>query len=153
MDYDEKADLESYRTYNYYVVEQNGLNDLDNKRVFKALDSLMPLKGFQQKKIPDFNVNFYAETYTVENSTNIGIGVGGGNRGFGGVVSSGIPINTSKYMISFTLEFIDGLNKELFWQTVVETPVKDKDNPVEREAFFAEIISRALEKYPPDSKT
>lgn len=149
MDFDENVNLDNYKSFGYFVVEPNGLNDLDNKRVFRALDSLLPVKGFTEKPIPDFNVNFYAETYTIENQNNIGIGVGGGNRGVGGGVSSGIPINTSKNMISFTLEFIDGLNKELFWQVVVDTPIKDKDSPKEREDFFSEIITTALEKYPP----
>lgn len=150
MDYDEKVNLDQYKTYAYFVSEQNGLNDLDNKRVFRALDSLLAKRGFIEKTIPDFNINFYAETYTVQNQNNIGIGIGGSNRGFGGGVSSGIPINTSKNFIAFTLEFIDGLNKELFWQTLVETPIKDKDSPLEREAFFTEIVAKALQKYPPE---
>jgi hypothetical protein len=152
MDYDENADLESYNTYNYFIVPQNGLNDLDNKRITRALDSVLPTKGISKKTIPDFNINFYAETYTVENQNNIGIGIGGGNRGLGGGVSSGIPIRTSRVMIAFTLEFVDGLNKELFWQTVVEARLNDGDTPMEREAFFQNIVIKALEKYPPEPK-
>lgn len=150
MDYDKNADLKAYKTYDYFISPNNGLNDLDNKRVLRVLDSVLPQKGLVHKTIPDFNVNFYAEIYTVENQNNIGIGLGGGNRGFGGGVSSGIPINTSKEMIAFTIEFVDGLNKELFWQTVVEARLKDKDTPVDREAFFREIVIKALDKYPPE---
>jgi hypothetical protein len=152
MDYDENANLNNYRSYDYYIIKGNGLNDLDNKRVLRVLDSIMPKRGFKRNTIPDFNVNFYAEIYTIENQNNIGIGIGGGNRGVAGGVSSGIPINTSKNMISFTLEFIDGLNKELFWQTIVETQIRDDDTPKERAAFFEKIIIKALEKYPPEEK-
>ncbi len=151
MDYDESVNFDLYKNYDYYVIKDNGLNDLDNKRVFRVLDSVLPQKGFKEKTIPDFNVNFYAEVFTVENQSNIGIGIGGGNRGVGGGVSSGIPINTSKNIISFTLEFIDALTKELFWQTVVETQIKANDTPEERQVFFEKIILKALEKYPPGS--
>ena len=150
MDYDNKADLESYKTYSYFLAPENGLNDLDNKRVLRVLDSVLPKKGLTQKTISDLNIIYYAEIYTVENQNNIGIGVGGGNRGFGGGVSSGIPIKTSKDMIAFTLEFVDGLNKELFWQAVVETRITSDNTPEGRQALFREIIIKALEKYPPE---
>ena len=151
-DYDENADIESYKTYNYYLVENTGLNDLDEKRVIKALDSLLPQKGYTQKKIPDFNVNFYIEKYTVESQNSIGLGLGGGGGAIGGGVSGGIPINTSKDMVAMTLEFFDALNKELFWQAVVEARFKNNDNPNERQAFFNELIKKALEKYPPEKE-
>jgi hypothetical protein len=151
MDYDKNADLSSYKTYNYFLVPQNGLNDLDNNRVIRILDSILPTKDLTQKTIPDFNINFYAEMFTVENQNNIGIGFGGGNRGFGGGVSSGIPINTSKDMIALTIEFVDGLSKELFWQTVVEARIKNQNTPDDRKALFKEIITKALSKYPPES--
>lgn len=152
MDYDKKADISSYKTYDYFLAPDNGLNDLDNKRVIRVLDSILPEKGLKQKTIPDFNINFYAEIYTVENQNNIGIGVGGGNRGFGGGVSSGIPIRTSKDMIAFTIEFVDGLNKELFWQTVVEARITNQGTPEGRQTFIKDIVVKALEKYPPEEK-
>lgn len=150
MDYDEKAKISSYKTYDYFLVEENGLNELDVKRVKKALDYFLDEKNITPKTIPDFRINFYAETYTVESQNNIGVGVGGGNNGFGGGISSGIPINTSRDMIAFTLEFIDALNKELFWQCVVETKIQDTTNPTERQNFINEIVQKALEKYPPE---
>lgn len=152
MDYDKDADLKSYKTYNYFLAENTGLNELDEKRVIEAIDSLMPQKGFPQKTIPDFNVNFYAEFYTVNNQNSIGVGFGGGGR-VGGGVSGGIPINSSKDMIALTIEFVDALNKELFWQAIVETKVKGKQTPAERQAFFNTVVQKALEKYPPEPKS
>ncbi len=152
MDYDKDADLKSYKTYNYFLSENTGLSELDEKRVIEAVDSLLPQKGFTQKTIPDFNVNFYAETYTVNSQSSIGVGLGGGGGRVGGGVSGGIPINTSKDMIALTIEFVDALNKELFWQAVVETRLKLKQNPIERQAFFNMLVQKALEKYPPQPK-
>lgn len=150
MDYDENADISSYKTYDYYLVENTGLNELDEKRIISALDSILDQKELSQKKvIPDFNINFYVDTYTVNNQSSIGVGFGGGGGRVGGGVSGGIPINTSKDMISLTLEFFDALSKELFWQAVVETNFKQNETPSERQAFFNKIIQKALEKYPP----
>jgi hypothetical protein len=152
MDYDEKAELSSYQTFDYYLIRENGFNELDIKRVKKAFDRILGEKNITQETIPNFSINFYAETYTIENRNNIGVGVGGGNNGFGGGVSSGIPINTSRDMISFTVEFIDALTKELFWQCVVETKIHDTSNPIERQEFLTSIVQKALEKYPPETE-
>ncbi len=152
-DYDKDANLKSYKTYNYFLSDNTGLSELDEKRVIEAIDSLLPQKGFPQKTIPDFNVNFYAEFFTVNNQSSIGVGLGGGGGRVGGGVSGGIPINTSKDMIALTIEFVDALNKELFWQAVVETKVKPKQTPTQRQTFFNMIIKKALEKYPPEPKS
>lgn len=151
-DYDKDANLKSYKTYNYFLSEDTGLSELDQKRVMQAIDSLLPQKGFPQKTIPDFNVNFYAELYTVNNQNSIGVGLGGGGGRVGGGVSGGIPINTSKDMLALTVEFVDALNKELFWQAVVETRNNSNLTPSERQIFFNDIVNKALEKYPPESK-
>jgi hypothetical protein len=151
MDYDANADLPNYKTYDYFLIEENGFNELDVKRVKKAIDYYLKEKNITPEAIPDFSINFYAETYTVESQNNIGVGVGGGNRGFGGGISSGIPINTSKDMIAFTVEFVDALTKELFWQCVVETKIEPTDNPTERQNFINDMVSQALAKYPPDA--
>ncbi|TKS57542.1 DUF4136 domain-containing protein [Mesohalobacter halotolerans] len=152
MDYDKDADLKSYKTYNYFLSNNTGLSELDEKRVVKAIDSILPQKGFPQKTIPDFNVNFYAETYTVNSQNSIGVGIGGGGGRVGGGVSGGIPINSSKDMLALTVEFVDALNKELFWQAVVETRENLKRTPSERQTFFNEIVQKALDKYPPEPK-
>ncbi|MGX1023341.1 DUF4136 domain-containing protein [Flavobacterium sp. CS20] len=153
MDYDKDADLKSYKTYNYFLSENTGLSELDEKRVIEAIDSLLPQKGYAKETIPDFNVNFYAEIYAINSQSSIGVGIGGGGGRVGGGVSGGIPINTSKDMIALTIEFVDALNKELFWQAVVETRVKPNQNPRERQAFFGMMVQKALEKYPPEPKT
>lgn len=154
MDYDKDADLKSYTSYNYFLTKDTGLSELDEKRVIEAIDSLMPQKGFPKKTIPDFNVNFYAELYTVNSQNSIGVGLGGGGGRVGGGVSGGIPINSSKDMIALTIEFVDALNKELFWQAIVETRVNQKQTPSERQAFFNTVVQKALDNYPPDpSKT
>lgn len=150
MDYDAKADLSAYKSYDYYLIPENGFNELDVKRIKSAMDKYLEDKNITKETIPDFSINFYAETYTVENQNNIGVGVGGGNNGFGGGVSGGIPINTYKDMISFTVEFVDALTKELFWQCIVETRITETSNPIERQEFMNEIVQKAFEKYPPE---
>jgi len=37
-DYDKETDFSNYNTYNFYPDMQTGLTELDNKRLFKALD-------------------------------------------------------------------------------------------------------------------
>lgn len=150
MDYDNKADISKYQTYDYDLDQNTGVNELDKKRIIKSLDSILNQSSIKQKTvIPDFKINFYVETFTVNNQSNIGVGFGGGGGNVGGGISGGIPINTSKDMVSLTIEFFDAINKELFWQAVVETRSKSIKSPDERQLFFNHIIQKALEKYPP----
>ncbi len=103
-------------------------------------------KGFEEKLIPDFKVNFYAEVFNQTSNSNFGIGIGGYNGGIGGSIS---PQN-SKRTIALTVEFADGLTNNLFWQGVVEARFNENLKGKEREEFFEILVGKVLEKYPPE---
>jgi len=149
-DYDESINLSKYKSFDYYVENQTGLSELDEKRVFKSIDSILATKNIVQKTIPDFSINFYAEFYTLETENSIGIGVGSGNGTVGGSASGDIPIRTQKQMIALTIEFIDALTKELFWQGVMERKLKEFKHPSERDIYITEIVALILNEYPPE---
>jgi len=152
-DYDESKDFSEYNSYDYFIENKTGLSELDEKRVIKAIDSVLATKNIRPKTIPEFSINFYAEFYTVETQNSIGVGVGTGGRNVGGSVSSDIPIRTQKDMIALTIEFVDALTKELFWQGVMERKMKDFKNPIERDIYITEIVSKILNEYPPEPKS
>jgi hypothetical protein len=126
------------------------MSQLDEKRVISTIDSLMSSKNITQKTIPDFSINFYAEFYTVETQNSIGVGVGTGGTNAGGSVSSDIPIRTQKDMVSLTIECVDALTKELFWQGVMERKMREFKHPSERDIYIKEIVSNILNEFPPE---
>ncbi len=151
IDYDETKDFSKYNSFNYFLENQTGLSELDEKRVLKSIDSVLASKHIIKKTIPECSINFYAEFYTLETENSIGVGVGTGGGTVGGMASGDIPIRTQKEMIALTIEFVDALTKELFWQGVLERKLKDFKHPSERDAYISEIVSKILNEYPPES--
>ncbi|KLT66438.1 DUF4136 domain-containing protein, partial [Pedobacter sp. BMA] len=58
-DYDKTADLNSYKTYNFYDkgVARVKLNNLDKRRLMAAVEAEMNSKGFVKADKPDMLVN------------------------------------------------------------------------------------------------
>lgn len=150
-DFDKSVDFSKYKSFDYYIEPNTGLSELDQKRVKESIDSLLNSKNITQQTIPEFSINFYAEFYTVETENSIGVGLGTGGRNVGGSVSSDIPIRTQKDMIALTIEFVDALTKELFWQGVMERKMKDFKDPSERDVYISEIVSKILAEYPQET--
>lgn len=147
-DYASDVKFDDYKSFAFYAIENSGLARLDEDRVYLAIQDTLIAKGFEQKLIPDFKVNFYAEVFNQTSNSNFGIGIGGYNGGIGGTIS---PQNT-KRSLALTIEFADGLTNDLFWQGVVEANFDENLKGKEREEFFRVLVGKVLEKYPPEKK-
>lgn len=145
-DYASDVEFDKYKSFAFYSIENSGLARLDEDRIYETLQDTLSAKGFEEKLIPDFKVNFYAEVFDQISNSNFGIGVGGYNGGIGGSIS---PQN-SKRTIALTIEFADGLTNNLFWQGVVEARFNENLKGKEREEFFKVLVGKVLEKYPPE---
>lgn len=152
VDFDETADFTQFTTYNYYPSIESGLNQLDNKRVIRALDSLLPAKGITKSDNPDFLVNYYTrESIRVSNSS-IGIGVGGGGGNVGVGVSGGIPVGRQKIEQELTIDFVETVKDKLLWKGVSFALKKEKTTPLQKQQYFTALIAKILNKYPPSKK-
>lgn len=145
-DYASDVEFEEYKSFAFYAIENSGLARLDEDRVYQTLQDTLAKKGFEEKLIPDFKVNFYAEVFNKTSNSNFGIGIGGYSGGVGGTIS---PQN-AKRTIALTIEFADGLTNDLFWQGVVEAQFNENLKGKEREEFFKVLVGKVLEKYPPE---
>lgn len=58
VDFDPETNFSQYNSYDFYPSIDSGLSELDNKRIMGVLDSLMPLKGFQNPNRPKFSLIF-----------------------------------------------------------------------------------------------
>lgn len=150
IDFDKDQDFTGFNTYTFYPDIDSGLNQLDDKRVMKAIDSVFGQRGFSKSDYNRFFVNFYAEESIGTSRNSIGIGVGGGGRSGGIGVSGGIPIGGPKINQKLTIDIVDANNnQELVWQAIIEGELKEKASPVQKEAYYLSIITKALKKFPP----
>ena len=149
VDYDKEVDFSQYKTYNFFPTIDSGLNDLDDKRIVQATDSVLQARGFVKSETPQLYINFFAKENLRSSRNTIGIGVGGGGGNVGVGVSGGIPIGGRIFEQAITMDFIDVSNDDLIWQAVAETELKEKANPVQKRKHFEEVVSKILKKYPP----
>jgi hypothetical protein len=149
VDYDSEINFSNFNTYYFYDDVGEGLNELDVKRVIKAFNLELKLKGFQEVENPDFYVNVIVNITEIQNNNTIGIGIGSGgnNGGFG--ISGGIPLGSKKFNELFTVEFVNAKTKTIFWEARLNTSVRQNRTPEEKTVHFQKIIKKILEKYPP----
>lgn len=147
-DYIADINFSEFTTYHFYDDVGKGLNELDVKRVTKAIDFEMNQKGFTKSETPDFLINVIVHFSEAPNNT-IGIGIGnvGNNGGFG--ISGGIPLGSKKLNEEFIIEFVNSKTNSIIWEAVLNSKIKEKRVPEEKELHFKEIIPKILKKYPP----
>ncbi|MFD2696804.1 DUF4136 domain-containing protein [Mesonia sediminis] len=152
VDYDAKVNFQNYRTYQFYPqhnIAADHLNELDQERLIKAVEDLLAQQGYVKSSNPDFKILLETDVFQQRNNSQIGIGFGGGGGHVGGGVSGGIPISTTKTILSLSLNFSQAQTNELFWQAVVEDHYKRQMNPKEKQVFFNRLISKGVKEFPP----
>ena len=152
VDYDKSADFSTLDSYDYYPGIQSGLTPFDDRRMMRAIDSVMESRGLRQSINPDLLVNFYTEEYLTESNTTIGIGIGGGSGNVGYGVSGGIPVGGNEIRQLVTIDVIDVKRDALIWQGVITANIKENASPEDKEIYFQQIISKLLKEYPPPEK-
>ena len=148
-DYEKTANFSKYKTYNYYSNIETGMNELDNKRLFNALDEALQAKGLTLSETPDFFIDIQIAQYESANQSSVGVGMGGGGGNFGGGVSVGIPVGQAAMNRQIVFDFVDENGIGLFWQAVSDSSYDPDALPEEREVQFNAIVTKVLEGFPP----
>lgn len=143
-DYDTQATFDNYKTFAFYKpgIDKVEISDLDKKRILRAIEKEMLVKGFTKSESPDLLVNINTKTEKNINVYNAGIGYGWGPwySGYNRQISS--STNGVLY-----IDLINSKDKQLIWQGrgsgYLTYNVKKKD------ARTQEFVTQILAKYPP----
>jgi hypothetical protein len=153
-DYDKTANFSQYKTYAYQKngIDKAEISDLDKKRILKAIDQQMALKGFTKSETPDLLVNIFTkEREQVDvNQFSAGWGYGWGfgwNPFFFGGNNTSINQYTEGVLF---IDLIDASKKELIWQGEGQGTLTK--NPNKKDAMINEFVAKILEQYPPKIK-
>ncbi len=148
-DYDSQTNFSQYKTYNYFPDIDSGLSELDDKRIIKITDSLLQNRGFIKSETPQFLINFFAKEGNIHSKNTIGIGLGSGGRNVGVGISGGIPIGGKVIDQQLTLDFVDSLKDDLFWQAISDGELKEKATPIQKETYYTKLLTKILKGFPP----
>ncbi|WP_335965978.1 DUF4136 domain-containing protein [Galbibacter sp. PAP.153] len=149
-DYDKKTDFSQFKTYGFYPKMQSGLSQLDEKRLFRSIDSVMQARGYENSASPDLYINIESSNRPKPVNSSVGIGIGGSNRNIGGGVSVGVPIGQQDQYRQIVFDLVDVDNDELIWQAVSEGTISEAMTPAMREAKLKEVVEKVFSKYPPE---
>ena len=152
-DYNTNYDFKNIKTYAFSKsgIDKAELNDIDKKRILKAIDVELYNKGLRKSSIePDIIVNFYNKTnkkidyYPTNNYYRYGVGFGGM-----GHYSSSWYLNTFSYNEGVLfIDFIDFKNNELIWQGIGKGYL-NSDNISKKNEIIKSMVSKILLQFPP----
>ncbi|EAQ40818.1 DUF4136 domain-containing protein [Polaribacter sp. MED152] len=149
VDYDSELDFASFKSFNFYEDVGAGLNELDVKRVTTVIQTALKAKGLVFNENPSILINVDVKTSETQNNNTIGVGIGSGGRNGGFGISGGIPIGGKKLNETFKIEFVNTKTNNLIWEGVLNSTVKEKRTPEEKELHYGSIIDEILKQYPP----
>lgn len=153
-DFDREANFQNYRTFAFYKpgIDKADISDLDKKRILRAIESDMLVKGFVKSENPDMLVSIFTKTQKNVNvyNNNIGWGVGWGYGWGWNPWFWGGNFNNVSQVTEGTLyiDLIDAQRKELIWQGMGTSALTNRID--KKQEKMNEIVSAILEKYPPE---
>jgi hypothetical protein len=148
-DYEKTTNFSEYNTYNYFTDIQTGLSELDNKRLYRALDTKLKTLGLTKSDNPSFYIDIKSQDVANRSNSNVGIGLGGTGRNVLGGVSIGIPVGRNAASREISIEFVDDSKNGMFWQAISTGSYSVNTTPEKREAKFMALIEKIFSKYPP----
>ena len=155
-DYDKDADFNNYKTFAFFKtgIDKAEINDLDKRRILRAIEAELLAKGYTKSENPDVLVSIFTKSTERVNVYNnawgwgwgAGWGWGGWGPGWGWGWGGGPSVSTSTQGVLF-IDLIDANKRELVWQGK-GTGYLAK-NSSKKEARINEFVTKIMERYPP----
>ncbi len=153
-DFDNNIDFSNYKTFAYFKpeIDRVDISDLDKRRILKALDNEMSLKGLSKSETPDLLIGFTTKAKDkiyVNNFNNFSWGWGWG-WGFNPWLWGPNGFNTISTKTEGTLyvNIIDATTRQLVWQGKgiggIDENIKNRNERIS--LFVKEIVG----SYPPE---
>ena len=148
-DYDKEADFTKYKTFAFYKpgIDKAEINDLDKRRMLRAIESEMLAKGFTKSETPDLLVSIFTKSREKVNVYNNGWGPYGYGWGWSPWYWNNYStVSTSTEGVLY-IDLIDAKKKELVWQGQgTGYLTQNREKKIER---IHEFVKEVLEEYPP----
>ncbi len=148
-DYDKEANFNSYNSFAFYKpgIDKAKISDLDKKRILRAIETEMTVKGMIKSETPSLLVSFFTkerERVDVYN-TNFGYGWGWNPYWYGGYYGNQVSRSTEGTLY---IDLIDAKTNELVWQGLGTATLITNDME-RKEERIREIVREILAEYPP----
>lgn len=157
-DYDKNANFTTYKTFAFFKtgIDKAEINDLDKRRILRAIETELLAKGFTKSENPDVLVSLFTKSQQRVDVYNNSWGYGGwgwgGYRGFGpgwgwGWNQPNVSTRTEGILY---IDLIDANKKELVWQGMGTGYLTQ--NMEKKEERIQEFVTEIMAKYPPGAQ-
>ena len=154
-DFNKNTDFSKLKTYAFSKngIDKVKINDIDKKRILRAIDVELYNKGFRKNSIdPDFTINFFTETNQKVNyypsSNYYGSAVPYGGMGH---YAGSWYLNSFKYNEGVLfIDIVDNKKNELVWQGIGKGYIYN-DKPEKKSEKINEMVGKILLQFPPNN--
>jgi hypothetical protein len=167
-DYDKNASFEEYKTFAFFKtgIDKAEINDIDKRRILRAIETELLAKGFTKSENPDILVSLFTKSQqrvdVFNNAWGMGawgwggwgwggFGPGWGWGGFGPGWGWGWnqPNVSTSIQGHLYIDLIDANKKELVWQGTGTGYLTR--NPEKKEERIKKFVTEIMTKYPPEA--
>lgn len=150
-DYDKNTSFGEYKTFAFFKngIDKAEINDIDKRRILRAIESELMAKGFTKSEDPDMLISIFTKSREQVNVYNNNNGFGPYGYGWGWnpwYWNNPTTISRSTEGVLY-IDLIDAEKKELVWQGMgtgyLTSRMDKKDERVQ------EFVNKIMEKYPP----
>lgn len=152
-DFNENIEFSDLKTYAFSKkgIDKVKMNDIDKKRILKAIDIELYNKGFRKSSIePDFIINFFTQTnqkvdfYPSNNYYGYAVPYGGM-----GVYAGSWYLNSFKYNEGVLfIDIVDNNKNELVWQGIGKGYIYT-DKADKKSEKIKVMVNKILLRFPP----
>jgi len=154
-DFNKNTDFSKLKTYAFSKngIDKVKINDIDKKRILRAIDVELYNKGFRKSSIdPDFTINFFTETNQKVNyypsSNYYGSAIPYGGMGH---YASSWYLNSFRYNEGVLfIDVVDNKKNELVWQGIGKGYIYN-DKPEKKSEKINEMVGKILLQFPPNN--
>ena len=149
-DFDKEANFNEYKSFAFFKpgIDKAEISDLDKKRILRAIEENLALKGMSKSEKPDLLVSIFTkerERVDVYNN-NFGLGWGWNPWYYGGAYGgSNISRSTEGTLY---IDLIDAKTSTLVWQGMGNADLVNSSME-KKEERIREIVMKILAEYPP----
>ncbi|MBT8395098.1 MAG: DUF4136 domain-containing protein [Flavobacteriaceae bacterium] len=161
-DYEKNANFSDFKTFAFFKpgIDKAEINDIDKRRILRAIESELLSKGFTKSENPDLLVSIFSKSnQRVDVYNNYwgagawgwgGYGPGWGWGGFGPGWGWNQPMVSTRIEGQLFIDLIDAKKKELVWQG--EGRGNLPRNTERKEERIKDFVSEMLGQFPPELK-
>ncbi|MEM0519112.1 MULTISPECIES: DUF4136 domain-containing protein [Aequorivita] len=149
-DFDKKANFNQYNSFAFFKpgIDKAEISDLDKKRILRAIEGNLIMKGMAKSETPDLLVSIFTKERERVDVYNSNFGYGWGwSPWYYGSYHGGTNVSRTAEGTLY-IDLIDAKTNNLVWQGMGSADLVT-GNMERKEERIREIVSKILAEYPP----